>query len=305
MAGIPTCVLNHIQVVLRMYDTSVDLSHGSDHIIRVINNVKQHYDKFDFQGKYGIPIHVAMLTAAYHDIGLIVHPMYHDAISLLTDPIARRDIHHITGSAIFAMEMSKLQSYLWITPAQISVGVQAILNHRASGRQYSEFDKFIRCCDGLETHDVLMLRAMLWTDAHHQDASDDEKYRINVTHLHEKYLTTMQYANTLPIPEFDELYAVEVRGLAGALGSIHNHDEYVKYVNMFPNTRSNRIRIMRAEQMKQRSFMHLHSGKSLEYPCTHTFKTDWIDRSTTYDDVTGDTINVHPITAQPQGEPNA
>lgn len=222
-----------ITSILNCY-TDSDRGHGKFHINNTIENAKYGLTKEKI--KDGLTREQILLTAALHDIGLLPH-----VCSIVLNSNLSKDelrmLHHINGAKIIKnlynnkSACDKLHvdhDYLvFVIGNKLEQVSHAIEHHRASVQQTEWLDNFIRCCDGLNNHKIILSRAWLYNKDHYPDLTDEQVLMTAKQHLTNKYLTG-GYGSTMPQKWAVDKFKKEIDLLSKFLDGLHEDKTSVK-----------------------------------------------------------------------------
>ena len=211
-----------IESTTKTYDKlSADRAHAASHINMVISNTQMYYHFLSAETKRICSKEFSALIGLYHDIGLI---------SLKTkdlDDEGIREQHHILSEKKFIADYKAgvFKNMPFVTPENYLIGAQAIRNHRSSNNlddeSLSEFDKFIRCCDGIQPAKVTLARCALYAIDHNPGASEEKLGKICLGHLKDKYLSKTQHVLKPWMPKWAaDIILSEVEKIRSAIDMI-------------------------------------------------------------------------------------
>ena len=224
-----------INSILKCY-VNIDKGHGKFHINNTIENTKYGLTKEKI--KDGLTKEQVILTAALHDIGLLSHV----CSIVLNSNLSKdelRSMHHINGARILknlyndATSCKKLsidhKNLVFIVGNKLEQISHAIEHHRASVQQTEWLDKFIRCCDGLNDHKIILSRAWLYNKDHYPDLQDEQVLMIAKNHLITKYLKN-GYGSSMPQKWAVEKFNKEIKLLSDILDTLYEDKASVKKI---------------------------------------------------------------------------
>ena len=230
-----------INSILNCY-TNIDKGHGKFHIKNVINNAKYGLTKEKI--KDGLTKEQIYLTAALHDIGLLPHVCKSvlNTSNLSKDEL--RSLHHINGARIVKVLYNNKNAcdklcidheyFKFIIGNKLENITHAIEHHRASTQQIEWLDKFIRCCDGLNDHKIILSRSWLYNKDHNPNLKDEQNLIQVKTHLTNKFLKN-GYGSNMPLKWAIDTFKKETRLLANFLKDLKEDKESVNkllhYIN--------------------------------------------------------------------------
>lgn len=112
-------------------------------------------------------------------------------------------------------------------------GAHALEHHRASVEQITDLDKFLRCCDGLNTWQMIMTRIYLYNSVHHQDDFAENAF----DYVYKKYLSKDGTNHTLPFKWANDMLKEELKQLKKHMEMLDRNsptlvDDWVRVMSM-------------------------------------------------------------------------
>ncbi len=231
--------------------SDVDRGHGYFHIQTTYENALYGYRLTPEVKQY--PFKFVVLCVIAHDIGLskkVVSTFLPKYKNSSADEL--RELHHLNGAQVFE-KMFSIEKYynnkyniqdLFLTEEDFLLfkkyiesdvlcekGSKAISEHRASVSQSTDLSRFLRTCDGLNTAEFTMKRAILYNIDHCISKNKKEIIIQVKNHLMEKYCAEQHYSKDLPYEWANRRFQIEVDKLKKMLMEIDPDvpSTYLKY----------------------------------------------------------------------------
>lgn len=229
----------------------VDRAHGKFHIETCYKNAVFGYPKTN--NIKDLDKHFVYLCVIAHDIGCSIRTAKLFNYKYKTNNDVR-PIHNILGAEYFT-KLYNMDSYeenkrilkvlfpiekdfyifkaLCNNDGNVSKGSIAISEHRASVKQNTPLSEFLRSCDGLNTAEFIMMRAILYQIDNLHLTNERDIIIEAKTHLMEKYCGNNPYSKSLPNSWANQKFESERKILKSILLSIDydKPETYLKYFN--------------------------------------------------------------------------